>query len=500
MWLEECMNDLYDCGVTDSNLALIYEANKNNKVSVVTPNGQTERITINNIVMQGEVFGPLECSVSVDTFGKECLSKDIYLYSYKGVKIPPLAMIDDLLCISTCGLETVKLNAYINAKTKLKKLQFGPDKCHKMHFGRKTDCCPALFVDSWSDCPGEDDIFMGQTSMTDSTEEKYLGDIISADGSNKKNIENRRNKAYGIVKSIMTMLEEIPFGPNYFEMAKLFRNSLFLSSILLNCEAWYGLTMKDIEIFENLDTMLLKKIFETPKSTPNVSVYLELGCIPIRFIIKNRRLMFLHYLLQQDADSLLSKFFVAQYEKPTKGDWWFDVKKDLIDLELEMSLEEIKRMSKNSFKRRIKSAVEKVSLKYLNNKKFEKTKLKDLCYEDLKMQEYLKSSDLKISERKLLFQLRTRMIDVKENFKHAYPDHVCPLCGCENDSQQHLLYCTAISTDSTFMIDPNVRYSDIFSNDVRKQGLITRLFQSQLKKRKSLQNKAKSQSQVTQVI
>ena len=86
------------------------------------------------------------------------------------------------------------------------------------------------------------------------------------------------------------MLEEIPFGPNYFEMAKLFRNSLFLSSILLNCEAWYGLTMKDIEIFENLDTMLLKKIFETPKSTPNVSVYLELGCIPIRLIIKNRRL------------------------------------------------------------------------------------------------------------------------------------------------------------------------------------------------------------------
>ena len=48
--------------------------------------------------MQGEVFGPLECAVSVDKFGKECLDDKKYLYSYKGeVGIPPLAMIDDLV-------------------------------------------------------------------------------------------------------------------------------------------------------------------------------------------------------------------------------------------------------------------------------------------------------------------------------------------------------------------------------------------------------------------
>ena len=284
-------------------------------------------------------------------------------------------------------------------------------------------------------------------------------------------------------------------------MAKLFRNSLFLSSTLLNCEVWYGLTLKDIEIFENLDLILLKKIFEAPKSTPNVSVYLELGCIPIRFIIKNRRLMFLHYLLQQDVDSLLSKFFVAQCENPSKGDWWFDAKKDLLDLHLEMSLEEIKRMSKNSFKTKVKLAIEREALKFLIERKSDKSKLKDLCYEELKMQEYLKSSSLQIGEKKLLFQLRTRMLDVKENFKHAYPDHVCPLCGSENDSQQHLLDCVTISEDASSMIDPNVKYSDLFSNDVSKQAQITRLFRSQLKKRRHfLQKKSKSLSQVTQVI
>ena len=41
MWLEECINDLYDSGVQNPNLALIYEANKTNKVSVMTPSGLT---------------------------------------------------------------------------------------------------------------------------------------------------------------------------------------------------------------------------------------------------------------------------------------------------------------------------------------------------------------------------------------------------------------------------------------------------------------------------
>ena len=50
-------------------LALIYEANKSNEVSVQTPHGPTDRITVEKIVMQGETFAPLECSVQVDTFG-----------------------------------------------------------------------------------------------------------------------------------------------------------------------------------------------------------------------------------------------------------------------------------------------------------------------------------------------------------------------------------------------------------------------------------------------
>ena len=121
MWLQDSLNDLYDAGVKDRNLAIIYEANRKNKVAVKTPNDITDRIEIENLVMQGETLAPLECSVSVDSFGKECQEEEKYLFYYRdSIGIPSLAMIDDLVCISDCGLESVKLNAFINAKSNSK--------------------------------------------------------------------------------------------------------------------------------------------------------------------------------------------------------------------------------------------------------------------------------------------------------------------------------------------------------------------------------------------
>ena len=94
--------------------------NERTNVAVKTP---FERQEVNKVVMQGETFGPLCCSVQVDTFGKECTNKKQLLYEYKDeVGVPPLAMVDDLVCISNCGLDSVLMNYFINAKRSMKKL------------------------------------------------------------------------------------------------------------------------------------------------------------------------------------------------------------------------------------------------------------------------------------------------------------------------------------------------------------------------------------------
>ena len=63
-------------------------------------------------------------------------------------------------------------------------------------------------------------------------------------------------------------------------------------------------------------------------------LYLESGSIPIRFVIMSKRLNFLWYILNENDETLIKKFFMAQLNNPVKGDWVSRVKKDLEELEL----------------------------------------------------------------------------------------------------------------------------------------------------------------------
>ena len=51
-----------------------------------------------------------------------------------------------------------------------------------------------------------------------------------------------------------------------------------------------------------------------------------------------------------------------------------------------------------------------------NEKKENKSMLKDLYYEKLEIQNYLEINGLETSEKKFLFLIRTRIIDINTNF------------------------------------------------------------------------------------
>ena len=126
---EICLDALYEAGVQNDIFALITEANRENVISVKTPNGRTEKDFIRNKIMQGDVLGPLVSSNMVDRhIGRMAIATgNVYMYKDK-VPIPPLAMIDDTLGISVCGVKTQKMNEFFNLRTSLMNLQFGCEK------------------------------------------------------------------------------------------------------------------------------------------------------------------------------------------------------------------------------------------------------------------------------------------------------------------------------------------------------------------------------------
>ena len=498
MWMDECINDLWDAGVQDDHLALIYEINSKVDVAVKTPFGPTGRKVIEKVVMQGEVYGPLCCSVQVDTFGKECIKKNKFLYKYKeSVGIPPLSMVDDLVLISRCGIESVLMNGFINCKTNQKKLQYGVDKCHRMHVGPKNHLCPDLFIDSWevksvdavdTGVSGLVDSFTGSSLVEDSEAEKYLGDIISKDGNNKKNIEARKGKGIGVKNQIMDIIDDICFGPYTFEVALVLRDSLLINSILTNSEAWLALSTADIEQLEQADEALLRRILEVSQGCPKEMLYLELGCMPIRFTIMMRRIMFLHYMLQEDPNCLIQRVLQAQISQPSKNDFVPTVESIFEELEIYLSYEDIKNMSKESLHKFVKEKIEEKALHFLNQKKMKHSKVLQIKHEALKMQEYLMPENVKSLEiAKFLFCARTRMLDLGSNFPNKYGKNPQCKLGCdEADSQKHLMECPHLVEDDLVLASDEVSYQDLFSSQVEQQLRIAAILKAKLNLRKEM--------------
>ena len=108
--------------------------------------------------------------------------------------------------------------------------------------------------------------------------------------------------------------------------------------------------------------------------------------------------------------------------KPTKGDWIYLVKKDLLDLNISESFDEIAKLTKNSFKKKVKEACKIFSLKTLKSQI--KKKGRELQYKTLETQEYFKSEKLNTAQAKLTFLARTEMLDVKENFRNMKRDQM----------------------------------------------------------------------------
>ena len=454
MWYEETGNDVFKAGVTDDKFVLLANSNKTCKVAVKTPWGSTtERITLDRIEMQGTVPAPLKASVQLDTLGKECIEASEGLFKYKDcVNITPLIMIDDVLAISSCGNDSVRLNAIIQSKIETKQLMFGPKKCFKLHIGSKCIVtCPTLKVHD--------------QEMKSVKQEKYLGDILSNDGKIDLNIQARKNKGTGYVNQIMSMLKEISFGYYYFNMAMLFRTTILINGMLCSSEALHGITSAHINQLESCDIVLFKTIFSTPGSTPAAAFYLETGAVPIRFLLKGRRLMFLWSILQKNNHELVRKVYEAQKLFATKDDFFNQIREDCEDIGLEWDENTFRNLKRDKFKAIVQNKIRNAAHSYLLEKKDKLSKLDNLS-SDYLLKDYLASPRLSTKEKQLLFKLRTRMIDVKANYPNMYKGELsCALCDSNSiENQQHVLICPSLKCYSS----EQIQYTDIFSENIEK--------------------------------
>ena len=151
-----------------------------------------------------------------------------------------------------------------------------------------------------------------------------------------------------------------------------------------------------------------------------------------------------------------------------------------------MSFEEIKQMKETEFKKYVKTKIEETALKYLKSQI--KRKGKEIKYKTLELQDYLRpEANLNIKEKKSIFKIRTRMIDIKENFKNKHKNFKCDACKLKGinktETQKHIYKCKELNKTEH---PTSTKYKEIFRNDIKQMKKIHDQIKRNLEKRNKL--------------
>ena len=79
---QKCINTLFEYGLNNDKLVLLHEETKNALIAIKTSAGLFERENIENLIMQGTVFGSLICTAVMDKLGKIFYNDEALLYNY----------------------------------------------------------------------------------------------------------------------------------------------------------------------------------------------------------------------------------------------------------------------------------------------------------------------------------------------------------------------------------------------------------------------------------
>ena len=131
---------------------------------------------------------------------------------------------------------------------------------------------------------------------------------------------------------------------------------MLISVLTYNLEVSPKLSKIDIKLLEEVDLKLLRDALSLSSKSSKALIHAELGLISVEFILKQKRLLYLHNLLNKSEENLAQQVLLQQIKVPGSGDWIKTVDRDLKDLQLSLNYDQITSTSKQSFKKMVKDS------------------------------------------------------------------------------------------------------------------------------------------------
>ena len=199
-----------------------------------------------------------------------------------------------------------------------------------------------------------------------------------------------------------------------------------------------------------------------------------------------RKILFLHYILQQEKSSMIYKVLQATRENPIKNDFVKTCESYLKQLNMDITFDELGKMSKCSVKQLVKSKTHKAAFSYLLKEKNKQSKISLIQYSDLQIQEYLLEGNKNTEMSKLIYKARGMCLDLKTQKKWKYKDDLCVRCEQHSETGDLFMYCSGYGEGKYDKEIKNMQYNIFFHGTSSEMHILAKVISMRLKIREKM--------------
>ena len=373
-----------------------------------------------------------------------------------------LAYVDDATTLAVGYVQQEKTLKDISKFAVKHKLEWGEQKCKVMEIGHHKER-----KSEWG---------LGDKIIGNCQNYKYLGEIISRDGKEAENIEEKQEKVIVTVRKILNCAKsDIMKGIGTKVILKL-HNAVLIPSFYSASETW-TLNCGDKKEINKIEIVALKKLFGLPPTTPTPAIVFVTGSLYAEIRVEIRQLLYLHKLLLMNDDHW-AKETLKELSKSSIG-WARKIMETLETWELETDWEIIARKSKAEWKNEIETRAEKINQNKLtedchvkergNYKLKSKTKtiIDEIQHCNYKRKPSDILNDLSLLETRAFIMGKYGMLDCGANYAMGYGGKNCQKCGTLDDENHRINHCIRFRHINLCDVDEECDFAMIFSNDAK---------------------------------
>ena len=440
---ESDLHCMHNRGVEGKLWCLVKELNTNLEVTIQTKYGPTEPVQMGGSLGQGKLLsGPL-FDGKMDMIPMEAEEQEL------GIKIGDqengeetigvFLWRDDVILLSDEPEGLQKMLNIADDVAKKNLMEYGEDKSEIMIIG-KNDVRPTFTL--------------GEITLRHTDKYKYLGTTLNSKWNLDDHIKVIRGKAEAAYQTILGVAQDRHFKGIKMEVIWKLLEVCIVPIITYGAASWNA-NKANINELNRIQESIVKRILMTPTSTPNIAIYAGTGLLDMEHHEMKERINNERRINKND-NRLLKRILNDRRSKWTKRNE--EIMQELnLDPKVNRSDYQFKRdLNRKTYdhmrKTRIQSAGEQSKFKHLT---------RDNQDYPFSMKKYMRK--LTRLDASIVFKARSRMLEVKENFKTKHKGEIkCRLCKEADETQKHILEeCMVLHEDETMKIT----YEDIYEDE-----------------------------------